>query len=106
MRRDLLKTIAAERDITSMFVLTYNIDFLFIETLLLAAIRHCGRPTLTIFADAECAAQSYSAQKPFITALGRRYRVAPVSMAPGFRFHPKAILLSGTKSATLLVLLC
>ena len=103
MRRDVLEMLAAERDMTSMFVLTHNIDFLLVETLLLGALRRCGSPTLTIFADADCAAQSYRAQKPFITVLGRRYRVVPVAMAQGFRFHPKAILLSGSKSATLLV---
>jgi hypothetical protein len=38
-----------------------------------------------------------------VTQLGRRYRVTPVQMHPGFRFHPKAIFLSGPESATLIV---
>jgi hypothetical protein len=103
MRQDLLKIIKDSRDITHVFVLTHNIDFLFIQAVLIPALRKCGSPTLTIFADAQCAEESYQSQFRFLKDLGLRYRVVPIAMQPGFRFHPKAVFLSGLKQATLLV---
>lgn len=103
MRNDLLKAIAAAKDITNAIVLTYNIDFVFLQTVVLAAFRQCGHPTITVFADAQCAAESFAHQAPVLDGLGVRYRVVPVAMSPGFRFHPKAVLLSGEKDATLFV---
>ena len=38
-----------------------------------------------------------------LDSLGTRFRVVPVAMRSGFRFHPKAILLSGQKKGVLLV---
>ena len=38
-----------------------------------------------------------------LSGLGLRYRVVSVAMKAGFRFHPKAVLLSGPTAATLLV---
>ena len=103
MRNDLLEIISSAKDVTNAVVLTHNIDFIFIQTVALAKFRRCGHPTLTIFADATCAAESFAHQRPVLAGLGVRYRVVPVAMVPGFRFHPKAVLLSGEKSATLLI---
>ncbi|MCP3144533.1 phospholipase D-like domain-containing protein [Pyxidicoccus xibeiensis] len=103
MRSDLLKAIAAAKDITNAIVLTYNLDFVFLQTVALAALRKCGHPTITVFVDAQCAAESFAHQAPVLDGLGVRYRVVPVAMSPGFRFHPKAVLLSGEKDATLFV---
>jgi hypothetical protein len=103
MRHDVFKVIENARDVTSAIVLTHNIDFIFVQSVVLPALRKCGSPALTIFADAHCAEQAYQQQAPVLNSLGWRYRVVPVSMKTGFRFHPKAILLSGTKQATLLV---
>lgn len=103
MKRDLLHLIGDESGITNVIVLTHNIDFVFIQNLVLNALSRCGSPSLTIFADAGCAAESFSLQAPLLGNLGTRYRVVPVAMERGFRFHPKAILLAGRKSARLLV---
>lgn len=103
MRGDVLKTISSAKKVTNAIVLTHNIDFVFVQTVVLAALRRSGQPTLTIFADAGCAAESFTHQRPVLTGLGMRYRVVPVAMEPGFRFHPKAVFLSGEDSATLLV---
>lgn len=103
MKQDVLGFIRGQQDVTNVLVLTHNIDFVFVQNLLLHALRACGAPSLTIFADAQCAAQSYALQAPLLSSLGRRYRVVPVPTKPGFRFHPKACFLSGRKSAQLLV---
>lgn len=103
MRSDLLKAITDSKEITNAIILTHNIDFVFLQTVVLAALRKCGHPTITVFADAQCAAESFAHQAPVLDGLGVRYRVVPVAMSPGFRFHPKAVLLSGEKEATLFV---
>jgi len=103
VRSDLLKAIAASRDVTNAIILTHNIDFVFLQTVVLAAFRKCGHPSITVFADAQCAAESFAHQGAVLDGLGVRYRVVPVAMSPGFRFHPKAVLLSGEKEATLFV---
>lgn len=103
MRQDIVKLLEAEKDVTNVIVLTHNIDFVFIQSVVLPALRRCGHPSLTIFADAQCAAESYQHQHMVLDSLGLRFRVVPVAMRPGFRFHPKAILLSGQKKGVLLV---
>ena len=103
MRSDLLKAIAGSKEVTNAIILTHNIDFVFLQTVVLAAFRKCGHPSITVFADAQCAAESFAHQAPVLDGLGVRYRVVPVAMSPGFRFHPKAVLLSGEKEATLFV---
>lgn len=103
MRSDLLKAIAGSKEVTNAFILTHNIDFVFLQTVVLAAFRKCGHPTITVFADAQCAAESFAHQAPVLDGLGVRYRVVSVAMSPGFRFHPKAVLLSGEREATLFV---
>ena len=103
MRVDLLDIIARSTEVTNAIVVTHNIDFAFLQTVVLAAFRTCGHPTITVFADAQCAAESYALQAPLLDGLGTRYRVVPISMTTGGRFHPKAVLLSGPKAGTLLV---
>lgn len=103
MRQDIVKLIEAEKDVSNAIVLTHNIDFVYIQSVVIPALRRCGYPTLTIFADAQCANESYQYQHMVIDSLGHRFRVVPVAMQPGFRFHPKAILLSGQNKGTLLV---
>ena len=103
MRDDVLKVISSAKDVTNAVILTHNIDFVFVQTVVLSAFRRCGHPTITVFADSKCAAETFAHQRAVLSSLGLRYRVAPVEMDPGFRFHPKAVLLSGEQAATLLV---
>jgi hypothetical protein len=103
VRQDLIEIIKAHEEITNAIILTHNIDFVFLQLVVLSALRRCGRPTLTVFADAQCAGESFARQAPVLNTLGIRYRVVPVAMEPGFRFHPKALLLSGSNKATLVV---
>ncbi len=103
MRDDVLKIVTSAKDATNAVILTHNIDFVFVQSVVIPALRKCGSPAVTIFADGDCAAQTYQYQARVLNGLGTRYRVVPVTMKPGFRFHPKAVLLSGPKAATLLV---
>lgn len=103
MRSDLLGRIANLRDVTNAIILTHNIDFGFLQTVVMSYLRKCGDPSLTIFVDAGCAAATYRAQREFLDGMGTRYRVVPVRMLPGFVFHPKALMLSGPGHATLFV---
>lgn len=103
MRSDVLDVISSARDVTNAVILTHNIDFVFVQTVVLSAFRRCGYPTITIFADSGCAAETFAQQKAVVTDLGLRYRVVRVAMGTGFRFHPKAVLLTGAESGTLLV---
>ena len=103
MRLDLLARIREHKDLTNVLVLTHNVDFVFIQNLVLAALRSCGSPSLTVFADAGCARESYALQGALLATLGRRYRIVPVQQRIGSRFHPKAVFLSGRKTGTLLV---
>jgi hypothetical protein len=103
MRQDLIKLIETQEDVTNVIILTHNIDFVFIQLIILPALRRCGRPTLTIFSDAQCCTETFAYQSAVLTGLGIRYRVVPVAMEYGFRFHPKALLLSSPAKSTLLV---
>lgn len=103
MRNDLLKVLEGHNDLTNVIVLTFNIDLLFIETVLLRSLKRCGHPSLTVFADAEEVSRTFHDQVPWLASIGRRFRVVPVMMGDGYRFHPKAVLLSGPKSAELLI---
>ena len=103
MRLDLIKTIGEARDVTNVIILTHNIDFIFLQANLIRQLRKIGHPTLTVFADADCAIESFQRQGRWIEGIGKRYRVVPVAMNPGFCFHPKAVLLSSQIKATLLV---
>jgi len=101
MREDLLKSLSSLKDITNIIILTHNIDFVFIQSIVLSAIKKCGHPKLTIFADAHCAMSTFSNQYPVLSRLGIRYRVIPVEFDHPFHFHPKAVLASGINKAVL-----
>jgi hypothetical protein len=104
MKRNALEWVCGRmRDATSAVVLTHNIDFLFLQSILWPRLKACGHPRLTIFADAMCVAGTYAQQRPFIDGLGQHYRVVPVDMGTGRRFHPKAIFLAGPTKAVLAV---
>jgi len=104
MRRNVLEWIGGTMtDATSAIVLTHNIDFLFLQSIVCPKLRKSGHPKLTVFADASCAANSYRQQHLLLDGLGRHYRVAQVDMGVGRRFHPKAILLAGPTKAALAV---
>ena len=104
MRRNVLEWICGTMtDATSAIVLTHNIDFLFLQSIVRPRLRKSGDPKLTIFADASCASGSYRQQRLLLDGLGRHYRVAQVDMGVGRRFHPKAILLAGPTKAALAV---
>lgn len=102
MTEDLLTSISKEKNVHSIIVLTHNIDFLFIQTVVLKFLKKMGSPSLTIFADTQCVQESYENQKLIIHGLGKRYRVVPVSLDRSYdRFHPKAVLLSSRDKASL-----
>ncbi len=104
MREDILTIIGNEKNVSNVIVLTHNIDFIFIQTVVLKYLKKCGNPSLTIFADAQCVQESYDNQKFVISGLGKRYRVIPVPLHHSHdRFHPKAVLLSGEDKASLFV---
>lgn len=103
MRDDLLQFLSRQGDVTNVVVATFNIDLLFVENLVLRALRRCGDPSLTIFADATEVRRTFGAQERWVGRIGRRYRIVPVAMATGFRFHPKAVLVVGPEKASLFV---
>jgi len=103
MADDLIKIIERQKGLTNVVLLTFNIDLMFIESILTKSLRKCGHPRLTIFADAEEASRTFAGQAPWLTGIGRRFRVVPVQMRNGSRFHAKLVLLSGEENAELLV---
>lgn len=103
MRDDIIKLVASQKNLTHVVITTFNIDFLFIESVLLRELRKCGHPSLTILADADEVATTFASQGRWVSRIGRRYRVVPMRMGPGFRFHPKVVLLAGTEGASVLI---
>ena len=103
MRENLIKQIKNTKDVTNVIVFTHNIDFIFLQSVVLRVLKYIGHPKLTVFADAHCSAESYATQNKVLDSIGIRYRVVPVLMEPGFRFHPKAVFLSGPGKGTLLI---
>jgi hypothetical protein len=101
MQADIISEITKMKNIRDVLVLTHNIDFIFLQTVLLSTLKRCGHPSLTIFSDAQCTQESFARQSNIIKDLGSRYRVIPVAMSHGFRFHPKAILLLGDSESYL-----
>jgi hypothetical protein len=100
MRRNVLGWLSHEfTDASDALVLTHNIDFLFVQCVLVPRLRWAGNPRLTIFADASCAASAYMDQRVFLDGLGVLYRVVPVDLGPTRRFHPKVLLLSNRQRA-------
>jgi hypothetical protein len=100
MRRNALNWLCGQfKDASHAVILTHNIDFLFVQSVLLPKLRLAGSPRLTIFADANSAAGTYREQISLIDGLGIRYRVVPVDLGPMRRFHAKAILLCNPQRA-------
>ena len=90
MKKDILSLIGKEDNCTHIFILTYNIDYFFLQNLIVPLLRKCGHPNLTIFADANCAWEAFQRQGKWLDSIGKRYRVVPVDLGNNFRFHPKA----------------
>lgn len=84
-------------------VLTHNVDFIFAQNILVNRLRRIGAPRLTVFADAGCATAAFNRQGELADRVGHAYRVVPVDLGAGRRFHPKAILLVGPDGASLAV---
>lgn len=100
MRRNVIAWLSQQfTDATHAVMLTHNIDFLFVQSVVMPRLRWAGNPRVTIFADANCAARSYSDQHAVLDGLGTRYRVVPVDLGSMRRFHPKALLLSNRQRA-------
>ncbi len=104
MRRNVLGWLTGKvPDARHALVLTHNIDFLFLQSVVAPMLRRAGDPRLVVFADAACASQAFAAQSGLLDGLGDRYRVVPVDLGSARRFHPKALLLSGRAGASLAV---
>lgn len=103
MKADLIKKIREQKDLQNVIVLTHNVDCVFLESVLLPTLRRVGNPALTVFAEERCAFEMYNSNRPYLSRLGRQYRLVPVSLPHPFRFHPKAVLLSSTAHASLFV---
>lgn len=104
IEKNVIETVCAGMEkATTAIVLTHNIDFLFVESILLPRLREIGSPQLTIFADAACAANTFRTQERLVTKLGTRYRVVPVDLGASRRFHPKAIFLYDNEGAILAI---
>lgn len=104
MRRNVLNWLTAQvPNGRHAIILTHNIHFLFVQSVLAAKLRQAGNPRLTIFADAMCAESSFAEQHALLDGLGVRYRVVGVDLGPGRRFHPKALLLVGPDRAALAI---
>lgn len=99
----LQKLVDATKRATTAVILTHNIDFIFAQAIVVNRLRKSGSPRLTIFADAGCAAGSFKRQSEKADRVGRSFRVVPVNLGPGRRFHPKTIFLAGPEGANLAV---
>ena len=71
MRDDLLRFVGLQKDLTNVVITTFNIDLLFLESVVLRALRKCGDPNLTIFADADELARTFAAQGSWLGGIGR-----------------------------------
>lgn len=104
MNRNVLKWVTSEvPKARHALILTHNISFLFVQSVLLPMLRAAGNPRLTIFSDAGCAAASWRQDHDLISGLGVQYRVVPVDLGPWRRFHPKALLLANDERAALTI---
>jgi hypothetical protein len=103
MKLDLCKEISLCKGMSNVFILTHNIDFIFLQNLALPALRKAGAVRVTVLADAGCASESFETQRNLVEGLGTGYRVVSIHPRPGFRFHPKAVLLTGPTEGTLFV---
>jgi hypothetical protein len=102
MRRNVLAWLTGRvPDARQAIVLTHNVDLLFVQAVLASKLKQSGHPRLTVFADAMSAGRTYTEQRELLDGLGVRFRVVPVDLGPGRRFHPKALLLAGPDGAAL-----
>ncbi|MBZ9910313.1 MULTISPECIES: hypothetical protein [Mesorhizobium] len=99
----LQRLVDASKRATTAVVLTHNIDFMFAQAILVNQLRKSGAPRLTVFADAGCAAASFNRQSVIADRVGRSYRVVPIDLGVGRRFHPKAIFLAGEEGTRLAI---
>ena len=44
MREDVLKIVTRAKDVTNAVILTHNIDFVFMQSVVIPALRKCGSP--------------------------------------------------------------
>lgn len=103
MRRNIVDILSGYRKITNVVILSHNIDFMFLQTVVVSSLRKAGNPRLLVFGDAKCVQESFERQQPFLDGLGVRYRVIPIEMSSGYRFHPKIVLACGEDSAKLII---
>jgi len=103
MKNDIIKIIVDLKEVDHVVILTYNVDLMFIQSMLLPKLKKCGHPNLLIFADIERTTETYQSQHKWVQGIGSRYRLVPVHLNHYGSFHPKAVLLSSEQKATLLV---
>lgn len=104
MRRNVLAWLTGQvPDAQQAIVLTHNVDLLFVQAVVASKLSQVRYPRLTVFADAMSVGRTYSEQRGLLDGLGSRFRVVPVDLGPGRRFHPKALLLAGPDGAALAV---
>ncbi len=104
MRRSILEWACAEVERPDHAIwLTHNIDFLYVQSMVTPRLKQVGNPRLTILADSVCSGGSYAQQWPFLSGLGSQYRVVPIELGAGRRFHPKALLVASKEKAVLAV---
>lgn len=83
MKRNLLTWLTDEiKTASHAIILTHNIDFLFVQSVLVPKLRAIGSPRLTILADAGSALESFGRQHHLLDGLGSTYRVVPVDLGP------------------------
>ena len=80
-------------------IATYNVSFSFYEGVVLPRLRASGCRHNVLLADASMVAQALSDPATRPALAGRAYTLIPVSAAGAF--HPKIVLLTGRKKATL-----
>ena len=74
MRQNLIDLIKSEKELSSAIILTHNIDFVFLQLVVLPALKAANHPKLTVFADAACAADTFESQAQLIGGIGVNYQ--------------------------------
>lgn len=90
-----------EKDIKSTLFLTYNIDLILFENLILRKILEKGSNNNIIFADINELINTEDRQNKFIGHSGSEYISYGIDLSN--IFHPKAILLTGSEEVRLLI---
>jgi hypothetical protein len=102
MRKNIIDKLSKLKNISNVVIFTHNIDFLFLQTVVASTLRKVGNPKILIFAEKSCVYEAYNRQSLFLDSIGTKFRIIPVSMKSGFRFHPKLIMATGKDSAHLI----